>query len=147
MSNIETMINEVENLDDEIFKLNQTIAPDLAKLTDARNNVKGKLDFEIAKSVTDELGTKDYGCGTATIELPQHKIKVVVSKKVKWDEGVLRNVADQIKSAGQNPEAFIKYKLSVSETSYKGFPEDIQKVFEPARSVEPNAPKISIERK
>ncbi len=145
--NIETMIAEVDKLDDQIFELNQTIADKVNAIQTKKAQLKSMLDVEIAKAATEELKGKDYGCGTATIETARHKIKVVVSKKITWDEGQLHGIRDLIIAAGENPLSFIKEKLSVSETTYKYFPEDIQKIFEPAREVTPSAPKITIERK
>ena len=145
--NIEVMIAEVDKLDDQIFELNQTIADKVNALQNKKAEMKSMLDIEIAKAAASDLKDKDYGCGTATIETLRHKIKIVVSKKVKWDEDMLRQVANQIRTAGQDPEAFIKYKLSVSETAFKGFPENIQEAFVPAREVTPSVPKITIERK
>jgi len=145
--NIEVMIGEIDKLDDQVFELNQTIADKVNALQNKKSELKSMLDVEIAKAATGDLTNKEYGCGTATIETARHKIKVVVSKKVKWDEKQLFVIRNQIIDAGQNPSAYIKEKLSVSETAYKGFTPDIQKTFEPARSVEPSAPKITIERK
>lgn len=144
---IDAMIGEVNLYDQQIFDLQQTIADKVHALTQARNEAKEKLDLEITKLAMKELKGKDYGCGTANIETPLYKIKTVVSKSVKWDEDILRRIAGQIKEAGQDPEVYIKYKLSVSETAFKSFPEPIQQAFIPARTVEPSSPKITIERK
>lgn len=144
MQNIETMVNQIEKLDREIFELEQTIAEKKAGLVKKRDEMKGLLDAEIAKEAAAQLKGNDYGCGTATIETALHKIKVTVSKKVKWNESKLHDIKVLIAAANKNPADYIKEKLSVSETDYKKFPDDIQAVFEPARSVEPSAPKIEI---
>ena len=145
--NIETMIAKVDEFDDEIYKLEQTIADKVGALKEKRNEMNDLLNTEIAKLAAEELADKDYGCGTSNIETGRHKIKVTVSKGVKWDEKQLHVIRQQIIDGGQNPADYIKEKLSVTETAYKGFPEDIQKVFEPARSVQPSKPKIEITRK
>tara|TARA_R110000851_G_scaffold111570_2_gene235093 strand:+ start:507 stop:953 length:447 start_codon:yes stop_codon:yes gene_type:complete len=146
-NNIETMIAEVDKVDDELFNLEQTIADKANTLRAKRSELNSELKELIATRAMEQLRDKDYGCGTANIDLARHKVKVTVSKKVKWNEEILRDVANQIKEGGQDPEDYIKYKLSVSETSYKGFGDNIQKVFEQARTVEPSAPVIKIERK
>lgn len=145
--NLDALIEEVDNLNNKMFELQKTIAPELQDLTDKRNKAKEILDRHIMAQAMKELAANDYGCGTANIETALHKIKTVVSKNVKWDEDVLRQIANQIRTSGQDPEAYIKYKLSVSETAFKNFPEAIQNAFIPARSVEPSAPKITVERK
>lgn len=145
--NIEQMINEVDKLDDEIYALNQTIADKVNKLQSKRNEANEKLNEAVAKEAATALEENDYGCGTANIETARHKIKVVVSKKVKWDEKGLFGIRQQIIDAGKNPDNFIKQKLSVSETSYKGFEPNIQELFETVREVTPSAPKVQIVRK
>lgn len=147
MSNIETLINQVDQVEQEIFKLNQTISAKLASLNEKKQGYQTLLNGEITTLARKELKAKKYGCGTANLDLPMYKIKVTVSKKVKWDEKELKAIANKIKEAGQEPENFIKYKLSVSETAFNGFTEDVQDAFMSARSVEASDPKIKIERK
>jgi len=144
---IEKLIAEVEGFNQEIFALNQTIADKVYALNEKKSKAQEALNTEIAKAAHKELVDKEYGCGTANIETPQFKIKAVVSKKVKWDEKQLHTIKNQIIASGQNPALYIKEKLSVSETSYKDFPDSVKEVFLPARTVEPSAPKITYERK
>jgi len=144
---IEELIAEVEGTSQQIFELQQTIADKVNALNAIKQEAQTRLNDAIFEVAKETLKDKDYGCGTANIETPQFKIKTVVSKKIKWDETLLKGIAEQIKDAGQDPEVYIKYKLSVSETAYKDFPEKIQDVFTKARTVEPSAPKITYERK
>lgn len=146
-NNIETMIKEVDKYDDQIAELKASIADKVDALCAKRDEINNLLNFEITKQATEELKNEDYGCGTANIETDRYKVKVVVSKGVKWDEDILRKIAVQIREGGQDPEDFIKYKLSVSETDYKKFGDNIQAVFEPARTIQPSKPVIKIERK
>ena len=144
---IELLIGEVDKINQEIFAINQTVAPKIAALNAKKSTAQEMLDRKINEQAGKILASKDYGCGTATIETDNFKIKTVVSKKIKWDESMLHNIEGVITAGGKNPRDFIKQKLSVSETAYKTFPVDIQKVFEPARTVEPSAPKTTYERK
>lgn len=147
MQNIETMINQVEKFNQEIYDLEQTIADKKGAIVKKRNEMQELLDAEIAKEVEPQMSTKDYGCGTVNIDTGAFKIKTTVRKTVKWDEKALFEIRKKIIEAGENPSAYIKEKLSVSETAYNDFDPDIQKVFEPAREVIPSKPSIKIERK
>ena len=144
---IEKLIEEVEAINNEIFELQKPIKDKLFDLNQKKNAIQDQLNKEVFAAALPQLQQNDYGCGTVNIETPSFKIKTVVSKKVNWNEDVLRQVANQIRSAGQDPEAYIKYKLSVSETDFKKFPEQIQQAFLPARSVEPSKPVITFDRK
>ena len=147
MKNIEELIAQLDEAESAIFEVNQTIAPKVAELQGKRSEIKDALDLEIAKIGAVELSEEDYKCGTANIDTEKFKIKYVVSKKIKWDEKQLKLIKKKIIDAGQDPELYMKEKLSVAETKYKDFPDNIKAEFEPARSVEPSAPKIEIVRK
>lgn len=147
MSNIDALIVEVEGYERDIAELQRTIADQVHALNQKKIEAEEKLDKEIYATASAEFSDKDYGCGTVNFETANYKIKTVVSKKVKWDENELRKIEKQIREAGQDPEHYIKYKLSVSETDFKKFPEAIQAAFVPARTVEPSAPVISWEAK
>ena len=147
MTDIQKHLTKVEAIDVEINKLQATIADQLNSLKEKRIAANALLEDAIIKEADEQLSDKDYGCGTANIETEFAKIKVVVRKGVKWDEFKLREVANSIKAAGQDPEAYIKYKMSVSETAYKNFEPEIQNVFKEARTVQPSKPSISYERK
>jgi hypothetical protein len=144
---IEKLINEINVYKKEIFDVNQTIADKVNALSSKQREAQEKLDKVVAKMAAEALKDNDYGCGTHNIDTPLFKVKAVVRKKVKWDESALVNIENQIKSVGQNPEDYIKYKRSVSEANYGKFSDDIKKIFTAARTVEPSAPLITITNK
>ena len=145
--NIETLVADIKKIESSITEIQQPIAKAVNELKEQRVILQGKLDAAITESVSDAFSKKDYGCGTVNFETDNLKIKVVVRKTVKWDEGKLKVIENLIKEGGQDPENFIKYKRSVLEGSYKDFTDEIKKVFEPARSVEPSKPTTTIEQK
>jgi len=144
---LEEMIANIDKLDDQIFEIEQTIADKVNALRAKRNGFKQILDAEVELQANTMLDNKPYKCGTANIETSRHKIKVTVPKKVKWDEDQLKTIRTQVIASGKNPSDFIREKLSVTETMYKGFIKEIKDVFEPARTVSTGAVKIIIERK
>jgi uncharacterized protein (DUF342 family) len=102
----------------------------------------------IENDIKEQLSDKDYGCGTATVNVDDNLVlKAVVSKKIKYDQKGLKEVVERIKSAGKNPDEYVKTKYDVSETAYKNWPSDIKQVFEPHRTVEASPAKISWEVK
>ena len=107
---IDDRIDDIESIDLKIYELQKTIAPKIEELTARKREIEDVLNTLIMREAMKQLSQNDYGCGTANIETMTHKIKAVVSKKIKWDEGKLRNIAEQIRSAGQDPETYISYK-------------------------------------
>jgi len=144
---IAELISQKRVIANKIADLKSTIQEELSLMEGEFNALQIKLDEALYKESLRELKDKPYGCGTVNIDLGTHKAKVVVSKKVKWDEDKLRSIASQIRDSGQDPEVYIKYKLSVTEAAYKGFPENIQDAFLPARTVEASKPEITLEEK
>lgn len=133
---VDNVLSEIESIDTQIESLKQR------RLTFETN-----LNGFISTDVAEQLQGKDYGCGTANVDTPEFKVKVVVSKKVKWNEPQLAGIYAQIQASGENPAHYIKVSYDVSETAYKAWPEKITKVFEPARTVETSKPKVTFERK
>lgn len=144
---IEVKAARVEELKQKIYDLQKPISDTLFNLNRELGWAEQELSEEVAKATASEFSAMDYHCGTVNLETAQFKFKAVVSKQVKWNEEALRDIENQIRLSGQDPEFYIKYKRSVSETEFKKFPENIQKAFEPARTVEPSKPKITWERK
>lgn len=147
MSNIDEMIAQIDEINGTIFKLQSPIAAQIFDLEQRKKELQEQVTKAAYEQAREPLSQNDYGCGTVNFETAHFKIKTVVSKNVKWDDKELRNVEQQIKTAGQDPEAYITYKRSVSETAFKKFPENIQNAFLAARTLEPSAPKVTWERK
>lgn len=133
---VDNVLAEIESIDTQIESLKQR-----------RLTFETDLNGFIATDVAEQLQGKDYGCGTANVDTPEFKVKVVVSKKVKWDEKQLANIYSMIQAANEDPLDYIKLSYDVPETAYKAWPEKITKVFEPARTVETSKPKVTFERK
>lgn len=74
-------------------------------------------------------------------------VSIDTPKRVKWNEDGLEAVAAQLRSAGEDPNGYIDFSLSVSERSYGAWPPSLKAMFEPHRTVEIGKPKIRLERK
>lgn len=82
-----------------------------------------------------ELENKVKPIGSTTVDYEGSRVTVTIPVTVKWDQDKLRDIAERIRTEGDNPESYIDYKLSVKETSYKAWPGKMQKIFVPARTV------------
>lgn len=111
--------------------------------------VEKLLEAEIMGMARDaiaaQLADKDYGAGTATLDVEGLKCKVVVSKKVTYDQEGLAAIHQQLIANGEDASEYIGVKYDVSEAAYKQWPSSLQKMFEPYRTVEPSKPVIKIE--
>lgn len=123
----------------------QAIDASIKVLTAEKKQLETELLSSLDNQIKEQIGAKDYGCGTANVSGDGYKVKVMVNKKVTWDPDLLAEVFDKIQDSGDDPFEYIQRKLTVSETAYKNWPSMIQKIFEPARTVEPAKPRITIE--
>lgn len=89
----------------------------------------------IDEKILAELADKVKSQGSTTVEYEGRKVTVTIPVTVKWDQDCLRGIAKRIQAEGDNPESYIDYKLSVKEASYKAWPEQMQKIFVPARTI------------
>lgn len=132
-----------------------TLQSEVKRLHELRNHidelkrVEKLLEAEIMGMARDTIATqladKDYGAGTATLDVEGLKCKVVVSKKVTYDQEGLAAIRQQLANNGEDPSEYIGVKYDVSEAAYKQWPSSLQKMFEPYRTVEPSKPTIKIE--
>jgi len=107
---------------------------------DAMKTRLEEIDEEIFSLVQDRVKPQ----GSTTIEQDGIKLTVTIPMRVSWDESKLRGIADMIRAANDDPEQYIQYKLSVPESKYKAWPEQIQNLFMPARTVTPGKRKIEV---
>lgn len=137
------MRNDIDVLIDYIKETDQQ----LAALKARKGILQNELGALVLSDVDNQLSQKDYGCGTATIETESHKIKVTVPKKVKWDQDKLQELHDKISASGDDPRTYMKSEFKVSETTFKDWPDNIQKAFSEARTVEQGATTYKFEGK
>jgi plasmid stabilization system protein ParE len=71
-------------------------------------------------------------------------IKYELPKKVTWNQGILKEMAERIVAAGDKVEDYIDVKLSVSESRYTNWPKALQQQFAAARTVEEGRPSITL---
>lgn len=105
------------------------------------------LEDTISQEVVEKLKKKEYNCGTVNVLLGDYQIKYVVPKKVIWDQDELALLKQSIADANQDPKMYMETKLSIKESLYNNWSEDLKNFFGKARTVEQGKPRISIERK
>lgn len=134
------------NIDSTIDQLIQTQAQ-LSELKKLESSLKSDIADYFSAGVQEQLAGKDYGAGTANLQTEQHKIKIVLTKKVKYDQDGLRGLYVKIKESGDNPDEYIKTEFDVSESAFKAWPEKIKAAFAPFRTTSLSSPTITVEKK
>ena len=146
MTNIEKFADDIFSIDAQIQQLTAGIKTQLDELNAKRKELQTKLDEKVLELANVELALKEYGCGTVNLQEGNYKFKVVVSKKVKWDNSQLERIHQEIKDSGVDPSAYLKVSYTVNEKNYKAWGDNIQGYFKPARTVEVTKPTIKIEK-
>jgi len=114
-------------------------------LAKQRAELEEKLLEAIKEDVSNQLSGNHYGAGTATVRIGDKSVKVVISKKVSWDNDLLKDVQEHLVKRGEDPSEYIDVKYSVMENKYKAWPSSLQTLFEPARTVDISKPTITVE--
>lgn len=117
----------------------------IAAATAGKARLEAELMAALGDQVQSQLAGNDYGTGTANVVAAGHKIKVVVSKKVSYDQQGLKALADTLAARGEEPSEYLDIKYGVAEGAYKNWPSSLQALVEPHRTVEPSKPTITIE--
>lgn len=73
-----------------------------------------------------------------------YDIKVVVPKRVEWNQTEIAKAVETIRSWGEDPSEYVETKITVSERAYDAWPSAIRDLFEPARTVKAGKPKFEV---
>ena len=111
----------------------------LQEINQAKERVK-EIEDQIFEQLKDQVKEQ----GSTTVNQDGYKITVTIPMRTTWDEKKLKEISQTIQSHGDDPEQYIQFKPQVSESVYKSWPEQIKKVFEPARTIKPGKRKIEV---
>ena len=94
-----------------------------------------------AASIRQETG-KDFGL----IRFQDGDVEVAMDlpKRPSWDQGKLAGIVQTIREAGDDPGQYVETSLDVSERKYTAWPDNIRRVFEPARTVKAGKPSFKL---
>lgn len=130
----------------------------IAELTDLLDGVAARVkaaQAEVSQSLTARYGEQAKtqlladGRDTGTTHLLDGDIDVTVEigKDVKWEQATVKQLARRIAEGGEDPAEYIEVKYAVSERKYNAWPDTIRRAFEPARTVTPKSPKVTLRRR
>lgn len=130
----------------------------IAELADLLDGVAARVKValaEVGQSLTARYGEQAQtqlladGRDTGTTHILDDDIDVTVEigKDVKWEQATLKQLARRIAEGGEDPAEYIEVKYTVSERKYCAWPDTIRRAFEPARTVTPKSPKVTLRRR
>lgn len=108
-----------------------------SQIADARNKIKEISDLLEAQYLEDAkafLADKGQDFGTAYVPCGNMRLKVVVGKKVTWDQDKLRDVLGSM--APEDARHYGKLTFAVEETKYKAAPPAVRAQLEECRTTE-----------
>lgn len=94
-----------------------------------------------AATIRQETG-KDFGM----IRFQDGDVEVAMDlpKRPSWDQGKLAAIVQTIRETGDDPSQFVETSFDVSERKYTAWPDNIRRVFEPARTVKAGKPSFKL---
>ena len=121
-----------------------------------RDSVRTRIlqDKEILKSLNDkiemlyleraknQLSQEKKDFGTTYVVDNNKKVKVVLRKKVDWDQAQLKHINDSMRS--DLADFYVKKKLLIDVTGSKSAPPDLKKLFDEARTTSISSTQIEI---
>lgn len=129
----------------------------IAELTDLLDGVAARVkaaQAEVSQALTARYGEQaktqllanERDTGTTHILDGDIDVTVEIGKEVKWEQATLKQFARRIAEGGEDPTEYIEVKYAVSERKYSAWPDSIRRAFEPARTVTPKSPKVTLRR-
>lgn len=111
----------------------------------ALRQAKDELLHRKRSAIAQAYADKESQFGVIHLEEGEHRLDITTSQRVEWDQEKLASLQQEIRKEWENdPAEYIDSKLSVKESKYKAWPSDLRSKFEPARTVKPSAPSLTI---
>lgn len=131
-----------QKLSGDIEALEQSIRPQIVPLKAELSEVEKRIEVIVLEPAKASFSIAGKDTGTVHFDLDQVHVEVTREKSVKWDQGKLTEIFQKIRSAGDNPNQYIKTEYKVSENLFKEWPDAVRAVFTTARTVTPGKPKF-----
>lgn len=148
MSNItiefldEAMPSDIADLEPDVLARLDSELSDLEARIKSRRSV---LDHGlVARYGSKAAGIRGAPFGTANLGDGDYDVKVVIDKRVDWDQAKLVEACRKLEETGQDASEYVTTEIKVSESRYKAWPASVQRLFEPARTTKPGKPRITL---
>jgi hypothetical protein len=126
---------------DILSDLQQEITANLHKWQARKATLNAGLE---RKYIDKASGIRGEPFGTAHVPDGEFDAKVVIEKRVEWDQKKLITACQELEATGQDATEYVTTEIKVAESRYKAWPASVQKIFEPARTTKSGTPKIEL---
>lgn len=133
---VQMPIGEVAALPTDVLA---SLAQDADTAARSAKSAKDWLDGVIARKFADRAAEqrRTEGKDTGSARFHDGDVTVVADlpKRVDWDQPMLADLVERIKSDGEDPREYVDISFKVSERKYAAWPNHIKSVFQDARTV------------
>lgn len=143
--NLKELLIERSLLEKERQEVCATIQPALEAIDYDITRIDDHINALIADPVKLRRDAEGKPYNSITVEFQGVRIKHDQPKKVKWNEGLLASIVEQIKASNADPSEYVKINYKVEERKYSAWPNQIKEIFAPARTTELGTAKVSFE--
>jgi hypothetical protein len=102
------------------------------------------LTVRYAIRAAEERQAQSKDTGTVRFDDGDFTVVADLPKRVDWDQDHLAEIVERIRAAGDDPAQYVDVAIKVPERKYAAWPDAIQAVFEPARTVRTGALKVEL---
>ena len=118
----------------DLFEVRKTLKASIADLKDQLKEVEDKLSSTYIPKAKELLGYDGKDFGTINISHGNDIIKAVVSKKVTWDQDMLRETLETM--SDEDARHYGKLTFAVEERKFTAAPPAIKRILEECRTIE-----------
>ena len=127
----------------DLFEVRKTLKASMADLKDQLKEVEEKLSSTYLPKAKELLGYNGEDFGTVNISHGNDIIKAVVSKKVTWDQELLREALSKLSE--EDARHYGKLTFAVEERKFTAAPPAIKRILEDCRTTEVGSFKVELE--
>jgi hypothetical protein len=105
------------------------------------------LQMRYGKSAAAARRAEGKDTGRVRVEDGDYQVIVDVPKRVDWNQALLEEALDTLRSWGQDPADYVITEIRVPEARFAAWPPPIRALFEPARTVHAGRASFTLEPK
>ncbi len=119
----------------ELKQLQDEASDVLTKAKSAKTVLDAAIQYKYEQQLTQLRANVEKESGVVNFEDDGVPVSADRPKKVVWDQAKLADLAERIRTNGDDPTEYIEISYKVAERKYTAWPQHLKDSFEPARTL------------
>ncbi|NRB10181.1 MAG: hypothetical protein HRU35_00980 [Rickettsiaceae bacterium] len=124
----------------KLFELLTVANKELDRAKKASQWIEAAISLRFQERVQAKRMRLSKNTGVVHVEEDDFRFSSDIPKKVVWHQSYLARVVNDLKASGHNSSDYVDIIYKISENKYSSWPNSLQEIFKPARTVKVGNP-------